>query len=169
MTKTAAIITQLEQIGAGIVDAKAVAGEALERAVELTEEAVGHGWDGVATCMQGCRDALEAVIASVGTAEDDVGESVSALRAITEQMSRPEVADHLGQAINHVDQVRAAVESADGSTDDARQAAEQAGSPESLMSMLQGVTDTINAARRGLAAVKSAAQGEQQQAAAWGN
>jgi hypothetical protein len=93
--------------------------------------------------MQGACDAVEATIASLGTCEDATDESLTTLRSITEQMSRPEVADHLGQALNKLDEVRSAVDAALATTDDARQAAEQAGTPERLMQMLQGVMDAI--------------------------
>lgn len=169
MTTTAEITAQVESISSEIGDGTTQAGAALERAVELTEEAAGHGWEGVATSMQGCQDALEAVIASLGTAATAIDETLSVLRAITDQMSRPDVTDHLGQALDRLDQVRTAVEAADSGVDDARQSAEQAGGPESLMGMLHGVGDAVDTAWRGLDGAKGAIESEQQQAGTWGN
>jgi hypothetical protein len=169
MSRTAEIVIKVQSVGAAVDDAKSAGGQALERATELTEQASAHGWTGVATSMQGAQDALEEVLASLGSAEGAVTESLGALGAITEQMSSPEVADHLGQALNHLDQARTGANAASSSLDDARTAAEQAGSPESLMGILQTVNDEIDSAWRGMDAAKSSIESEQQNAGTWGN
>src|SRR5512142_1310704 len=112
MTATAELVGKVQGVETVIQEAQTHAGEAYERAVELTEQAAAHGWEGVVGCMQGAQDALEQTIASLGNAEDAVGEALGTLNAITEQMSRPEVAEHLGQAVTHLDSTRTALDGA---------------------------------------------------------
>jgi hypothetical protein len=169
MNRTGEIVTSVEGVKAGVDEARNQAGRARERVAELTEEAAGHGWDGVATAMQGAGDALEEVGAGLGTAGDAADEALSALRSITAQTSRPDVAEILGQALNSYDQVRTALDAAGSGLDDARQAVAQAGSPESLMAMLQGVNDALGDIWRGLDSAKNTTESERQEAAAWGN
>lgn len=169
MSRTAEVVTKVQAVMAAITYAKTTDAEALERAVELTEQAIDHGWNGVATCMQGAHDALEAVIASLVAAEDATGEALAMLGAITDQMSNSEVASQLGQAVKHLDRSRTDVDAASSGLDNARTAAEQAGSPEMLMSMLQTISAEIGTAWRGLDVAKSSIAAEQQAAGSWGN
>jgi len=169
MTNTAEIVTKVETARSVITDTRSQAAAALERAGEMTEQAAAHGWEGVATSMQMAKGALEAVIASLGTADDAAGEAVGVLRGITDQMSAPEVAEHLGQVLDRLDQVRTAADAANSSTDDARQACEQAGVSGGLADMMQGISDGIDGAQRGVDDAKSAAEAERQEAAAWGS
>lgn len=169
MTVMGELFAKVQGVEATIQGARTHAGEALERAVELTEQAAAHGWDGVANSMQGAQDALEQAIGSLGNAEDAMGETLGVLRAITEQMSRPEVAEHLSRAMTHLDGVRTALDGANDQLDDARQAAAQAGSPDEVMAMMQGVDDDVDDARRSLEDAKTVTEAERQEAANWGN
>jgi hypothetical protein len=169
MSTTGEIVTQVQTVGAALSDAQATGAQALNRAVELTDEAAAHGWDGVATSMQAVQDAMETALASLAAAADATAETLTILGAITDQMSRPDVADHLGQALNHLDQARTGVEATTSSVDDARTAAEQAGSPSALMSMLQVVSDEIDTVWRGVDDAKTSMETEQQASANWGN
>lgn len=169
MSRTAEIVTAVESIRSEITDATDQAGQAREQAVELGEQAAGHGWDGLTVAMQQAQDALKATAASLATANDAAGEGRTGLQAVTDQMSRPDVATHLGQALTSLDKMRVALDAAISTTDDARSAAEQAGSPETLMSMLQGISDSVDSAWRALDTVKGTIESEQTEAAAWGN
>jgi hypothetical protein len=163
------IITKVEAVKADIDDANEQGVQARQKAVELTEEAAGHGWEGVANAMQGACEALEQVSASLSTAERATGEALSALRSITDQTSRPKVAAVLGQVLSSYDQVRTAIDAASSGADDARNAADQAGNPQSLMGMIQSIHDTVSSIWRALDAAKGTTESEQQETSAWGN
>jgi hypothetical protein len=169
MTVTSELVNKTQAIEAVIAEAKARAGEALGLAIELTEQAAAHGWQGVANSMQGAQDCLEQTVATLGNSGDAADEDLSVLGAINEQMSRPEVADHLGQAITRLDLARTALNAATDNLDDARQAAEQAGSPEQMMSLLQTIDDDIDDAQRAVEDTKTATESERQEAVNWGN
>src|SRR5205809_7279965 len=98
MTNTAGIISKVESVASTISNTGAEAAGALDSARDLTEQAAAHGWEGVAANMQQACDSLEEVAGSLGTANDAAGEALGALRAINDQMSSPDVADHLGRA-----------------------------------------------------------------------
>jgi hypothetical protein len=169
MSWTAEIITGVQAVAGAAADAQTTGGQALERAGELAEEAAAHCWDGVDAAMQSVRESLETTLASLSTAGDTIGEMTTVLGEISAQSSRPEVAGRLGQALDHVERIRTALEAASGGVDEAKTASEQAGSPESLMSMLQTAADETDTAWRGLDGVKASIEAEQQEAGGWGN
>ena len=169
MTATAELVGKVQGVEAAINDGRTNADKALQRATLLTEQAAAHGWVGMVGSMQGAADALEQTIANFGRAGDAIGEALSALDAITEQMSQQQVTERLEQAITHLNSSQTALDAVTGSLDDARRAAEQAGSPEELMAMLQGVEDDTDDARRAVHDTKTATESERHEAVNWGN
>src|SRR3954471_9386442 len=169
MSGTAEIITGDQAVAAAATDAPTTCGRALERVGKLAEEPASHGWDGIAAAMQSVRESLETTLASLSTAGDTIGEMTTVLGEISAQSSSPEVAGRLGQALDHVERIRTALEAASNGVDEAKTASEQAGSPESLMSMLQTAADETDTAWRGLDGVKASIEAEQQEASGWGN
>ena len=169
MTVTAELSSKAQAVEAAISDGKTNTGKALEQATLLTEQAATHGWTGMAAAMQGATDALDRTIASLGTAGDAITEALIALNAITEQTGRPQVVEYLSQAIIQFDSTQTVLDAAIGSLDGARRAAEQAGSPEDFMVVLQGVNDDIDDAHRAAQDAKTAIESERLEAASWGN
>jgi ABC-type transporter Mla subunit MlaD len=169
MTRTSEIVTQVASISSDLDSVKTRTSSAYDLAEDLTQQANAHGWEGLATTMQAAVDALEQAVGTLGTAGDAAEEAIGTVNAITEQMSKADVAEHLGAALDRLDAVRTAVAATSSSIDDARTACEQAGSPGELTEMIQAITDDIDDTQRALGGAADLTRAEQQEAASWGN
>jgi len=150
-------------------DAKTHATEALSRAYELTEEAAGHGWNGVAASMRQAHDALEAVVASLEEADEAADGTARMLADIAERSSSSDVAERFAGVLQELDRMRGALDAAAGGVDDARQACHRAGGPRELLGMLHSVSEGLDAARQGAEDAREKADSERQEAENWGN
>jgi hypothetical protein len=136
---------------------------------DLTRQAGAHGWERLANTMQAAVEALETAVGTLGTVGDAADEAIGTLRGITDQMSKPDIAEHFGAVLDRLDNVRVAVDATSSSIDDARAACEQAGSPGELSGMLQTISDGIDDVHHALGGANDMAKAEQQEAASWGN
>jgi hypothetical protein len=102
-TRTDEISTAVTAVSAVIREANTTAERLVEAARNKAETAAEHGWAGVASNMEEAVERLENVVAQLGATEQSGQEVSTVLGQITEQMSSPEVVEHLRTAISELD------------------------------------------------------------------
>src|SRR4051812_39146910 len=126
-TRTEEISSAVKTAAEGMTQTGANAERLAESARSKAETAATHGWGGVAANMEQAVAYLEGVVEQVGTAEQAGQGAGTVLDEIHEQMSSPEVVEHLVSAQNELDSMNGALENAVSLVDQAITACEAAG------------------------------------------
>ena len=93
---TEELATAVSGLGEELSEMGVLAGQMVEQAGELSEEAGGHGWHGIATRMQEAGEALEAAVVTLGQSQQACENAATELRMINDEIPAAEVAGHLG-------------------------------------------------------------------------
>jgi hypothetical protein len=165
-TRTEEISSAVKAADEGMTEATAHAGQLAESARNKAETAAEHGWGGVASNMEQAVEHLEGVIAQLETAEQASQTAATVLDEITEQMSSPEVVEHLVTALGELDTTSGSLEAAVELTDEAITACQAAGQT-SLPGAIQSLREEITAAHERAGQSRAEAEEERQHAENW--
>jgi hypothetical protein len=165
-TRTEEISSAVKTAGEGVAEAAAHAERLAESARGKAETAAMHGWGGVSGNMEQAVEHLEGVIEQVGTAETAGVTAVTVLDEITEQMSSPEVVEHLVTAQGELDTVSSSLEGAVVLVDEAITAFEAAGHT-SLAEATQNLREEITEAQEKAGQSRADTDAERLNAETW--
>jgi len=165
-TKTEEISSAVKTADEGITEAAAHAERLAESARAKAETAAEHGWGGVAGNMEQAVEHLEGVVEQVRTAERAGQTAATVLDEITDQMSSPEVVEHLVTAGGELDTVTGSLESAVALVDEAITACEAAGQT-SLLGAMQSLREEISEAHERAGQSRDETDAERQHAETW--
>jgi hypothetical protein len=130
------------------------------------ETAAEHGWGGVAGNMEQAVEHLEGVIEQLRTAEQSGQSAATVLDEITDQMSSPEVVEHLATAGGELDTVSGSLDAAVTLVDEAIIACEAAGQT-SLPGAIQNLREEITEVRERAGQSRAETDAERQHAGTW--
>ena len=172
MVATQEILAGLSPAKADLAEASGRIAAAVAHARAVRENVLDHGWDGVATGMDGvivhfqnAHTAADAAVGTVELAETPVTE-------ITDKMSPEEVEERLRTAAEKAEETSGSVEATYDALDEAKDDVERVlrgGDPGPLLSMIDDVRVTLNAARGGLDTAKAKTATELVEVAKAGN
>lgn len=165
-TRTEEISSAVKTADEGMTEAVAHAERLAESARNKAETAAEHGWGGVAGNMEQAVEHLEGVIQQLGTAEQAGQTAATVLDEITDQMSSPEVVEHLVTAGGELDTVTGSLESAISLVDEAITACEAAGQT-SLPGAIQNLREEITEAHERAGQSRDETDAERQHAETW--
>jgi hypothetical protein len=131
----------------------------LEAIREKYETAIAHGWHGVAGNMQQAGEHLEAAIGQLQTAATSTEETGSALAQIHDQMSSPEVVQHLDGAIATLGEAQVSTDGALELIEECNTSCQAAGL-ESLPEALTSLADVIGELREQMGTVSGQIEAE---------
>jgi prefoldin subunit 5 len=167
-TKTEEISAAVKTTGEAITEAAAHAERLAESARDKAETAAEHGWGGVAANMEQAVEHLEGVIEQLRKAEQAGQPAATVLDEITDQMSSPEVVEHLVTAGAELDTVHGSLEAAIAQVDEAIAACEAAGQT-SLPGAIHNLREEITAAHEQAGQSHADTDAERQHAENWTN
>jgi len=165
-TKTEEISSAVKTAEEGITEAATHAERLAESARTKAETAAEHGWGGVADNMEQAVEYLESVIEQLRSAEQAGQNAGTLLDEITEQMSSPEVVEHLVTAGGELDTVSGSLEAAVEQVDEAITACEAAGQT-SLPGAIQNLREEITEAHEQVGQSRNEADAERLHAETW--
>jgi prefoldin subunit 5 len=165
-TKTEEISSAVKTAGEGITEAATHAERLAEAARNKAATAAEHGWGGVAGNMEQAVEHLEGVIEQLRSAEQAGQTSATVLDEITDQMSSPEVVEHLVTAGGELDTVSGSLDAAVALVDEAITACEASGQT-SLPGAIQNLREEITEVHERAGQSRGEADAERQHAETW--
>jgi flagellar hook-basal body complex protein FliE len=161
--RTAEISTSAKTVGADLGAASSRVARLLEFARDRSGSAAAHGWNGVAENMELGAESIEGVVQQLTTAEVELRTAAGVLDEITDKMSSPEVAAHLGTASGELGAAHGAVGASVALVDEAVGHCEAAGQ-QSLPASLNTLRDDLVEVVDRLSALRNEVDAEQQEA-----
>ena len=165
-TRTEEISAAVRAAAEGVSEAFAHAARSLESARNKAETAAMHGWGGVSGNMEMAAEHLEGVVEQLGSSQQACETASSVLDEITDQMSSPEVVEHLVTTLGELDTASGTAEAAIALVDEAVSACEAAGQ-ESLPVSLQNLREQVQEVQERLGQLRGDTEAERQHAETW--
>jgi hypothetical protein len=140
---TEELATATSGLAAGLGEAASVAGQLSDYASELSEEAAGHGWHGIAGRMQEAGEALQAAAGVLGNGQQACETAAAELGLITDKIPAAEVVGHLGTSSTQLGDAAGEVEGAIAKVEEAQTAVTEVGQ-EGMMQATQDLYTQVS-------------------------
>lgn len=172
MTAAEEIASGLGAATDGLDAARTQIAAAVDHAERVREQALAHGWIGIADGMQEIVDRLGEVRTTIGRASDATDAAARPVGEIDARTNPAEVRQHLAGAVEKIGEAGQAVDVASGVLDDAESAIARSldgGDPSQLLGLIDEARQRLTSARQQLEQARAKAGGEIQEAAQAGN
>lgn len=163
------LLAVFSAVQAATAEARGQAEEATTTTRALTEEAAGHGWEGVVATMGSVAAALETSIGMLSSADEATQGAGSLLQGISGDVSSRDVHERLQSSVPELEKGVHAIQGALTATEEATGGAETAGEPAGLLAVLHGLHETLTGALGQLNDCREKVETEVATAGGWGN